>query len=63
MSNQNELCFLHFDGWTEWWEDIKQGTIEMYISVVLFFLSAALGQPMARCIFFLLRKITPKTWM
>lgn len=59
----SDFCVIELDGWQTWWHDTRAGSVKTYVSIVLFFLSAVLAYPIARSIFFLLRKFTPKKWL
>ncbi|RLN46930.1 hypothetical protein BBJ28_00003061 [Nothophytophthora sp. Chile5] len=50
-------------GWASWWDETKGGNLKTYVSIVLFFLSAVLANPIARCLFWIVRKACPKKWM
>ncbi|KAF1330458.1 hypothetical protein FI667_g5026, partial [Globisporangium splendens] len=56
------FCVIHVDGWQTWWAETRHGSVKVYVSIVLFFLSAVLAHPIARSIFFLLRKFSPNKW-
>ncbi|RLN91375.1 hypothetical protein BBJ28_00008696 [Nothophytophthora sp. Chile5] len=51
------------DGWVSWWDETKGGNLKTYVSIVLFFLSAVLANPIARCLFWIVRKACPKKWI
>lgn len=56
------FCVLELDGWETWWQDTRSGSVKAYVSIVIFFLSAVLAHPIARSIFFVLRRVTPGKW-
>ncbi|KAF4316392.1 hypothetical protein BBO99_00006443 [Phytophthora kernoviae] len=51
------------DDWVHWWDETKRGNIKTYISIVLFFLSTVLANPIARCLFWIVRKACPNKWI
>ncbi|KAG7395359.1 hypothetical protein PHYBOEH_003921 [Phytophthora boehmeriae] len=51
------------DDWVHWWNETKRGNIQTYISIVLFFLSTVLANPIARCLFWIVRKACPNKWI
>lgn len=61
--SSSDFCVIQLDGWTAWWEHTRHGSVQNYVSILLFFLSAVLAYPIARSLFFLLRKFSPKKWM
>lgn len=63
MSLSSDFCVIRVSGWEDWWDETRHGSIKTYVSIVLFFLSAVLATPIARCVFFVVRKFTPKKWM
>ncbi|DBA00871.1 TPA: hypothetical protein N0F65_008514 [Lagenidium giganteum] len=56
------FCVIQLSGWASWWQEIRQGHLQMYVSIVLFFLSAVLARPIARTIFVVIRRFTPAQW-
>lgn len=62
LMSSSDFCVIQLDGWTTWWEHTKRGSVQNYVSILLFFLSAVLAYPIARSLFFLLRKFSPKKW-
>ncbi|KAG6968458.1 hypothetical protein JG688_00005804 [Phytophthora aleatoria] len=51
------------EAWEKWWHTTKSGSIRTYVSIVLFFLSTVLANPIARCLFWIVRKACPKKWI
>ncbi|KAG7377923.1 hypothetical protein PHYPSEUDO_010844 [Phytophthora pseudosyringae] len=51
------------EAWEKWWHTTKSGSISTYVSIVLFFLSTVLANPIARCLFWIVRKACPKKWI
>ncbi|ETI46024.1 hypothetical protein F441_09481 [Phytophthora nicotianae CJ01A1] len=51
------------EAWEKWWHTTKSGSIRTYVSIVLFFLSTVLANPIARCLFWSVRKACPKKWI
>ncbi|KAG6614705.1 uncharacterized protein IUM83_04208 [Phytophthora cinnamomi] len=51
------------EAWDHWWHETKSGRISTYVSIVLFFLSTVLANPIARCLFWSVRKACPKKWI
>lgn len=62
-SSPSHFCVIELDGWETWWQKTRTDSVTTYVSIVLFFLSAVLAHPIARSIFFLLRKFTRKKWL
>ncbi|OWZ10028.1 hypothetical protein PHMEG_00017187 [Phytophthora megakarya] len=51
------------EAWNHWWHETKSGSISTYVSIVLFFLSTVLANPIARCLFWSVRKACPTKWI
>ncbi|KAL7694515.1 hypothetical protein Plhal304r1_c001g0001051 [Plasmopara halstedii] len=51
------------EAWETWWHTTKGGSMRTYMSIVLFFLSTVLANPIARCLFWIVRKACPKKWI
>lgn len=62
MSLSGDVCLVRLSGWADWWQETRHGSLKTYTSVVLFFLSAVLARPIARSLFFLARKFSPRAW-
>ncbi|RMX64241.1 hypothetical protein DD238_005839 [Peronospora effusa] len=51
------------EAWDHWWRETKSGSINTYVSVILFFLSTVLANSIARCLFWIVRKACPNKWI
>jgi hypothetical protein len=61
--SSSDFCVIQLQGWSTWWQETRSFRPKVYISIVLFFLSAALAYPIARSVFFVLRRATPKRYV